>query len=42
MNNKKLITIDHITAGYGDKMVLRDIHLTIYQKDFLGIIGPNG
>ncbi len=42
MNNKKLITIDHITAGYGDKMVLRDIRLTIYQKDFLGIIGPNG
>lgn len=38
----KLIEIEHITACYGDKTVLPDISLTLYEKDFLGVIGPNG
>ncbi|MFQ6927841.1 MAG: metal ABC transporter ATP-binding protein [Parabacteroides merdae] len=39
---EKLIDIDHVTAAYGNKTVLRDISLTIWKDDFLGIIGPNG
>ena len=39
---KELICIEHLTAGYGEKTVLRDVSLNIYPKDFLGIIGPNG
>lgn len=39
---EKLIELEHITAGYDQKIVLRDICLTIWEKDFLGIIGPNG
>lgn len=38
----KLIEIKDITAGYGGKIVLRDISLDVYINDFLGIIGPNG
>lgn len=38
----KLIEIDNITAAYGNKTVLRNISLTIWENDFLGIIGPNG
>lgn len=38
----ELIRIEHLTAGYEGKSVLRDINLTIYRDDFLGIIGPNG
>ncbi len=38
----KLIELADITAGYGHKIVLRDISLVIRKDDFLGIIGPNG
>ena len=39
---EKLIDIEHVTAAYGNKAVLRDISLTVWKGDFLGIIGPNG
>ena len=38
----KLIEIKNISAGYGDKVALRDVSLDIFDNDFLGIIGPNG
>ena len=38
----KLIEIDKITAAYGNKIVLKDVSLTVWKDDFLGIIGPNG
>ena len=38
----KLIELSHITAGYENKTVLKDISLHIWKDDFLGIIGPNG
>lgn len=37
-----LIDIKNLNAGYDRKVVLRDVSLSIYQNDFLGIIGPNG
>jgi zinc transport system ATP-binding protein len=43
MENSKhpLVKLERIRAGY-DKTVLTDVDLTIYDRDFLGIIGPNG
>lgn len=38
----KLIELENITAGYGNKTVLRNVSLTVWKDDFLGIIGPNG
>lgn len=38
----KLIELRDITAGYDKKIVLKNISLDIREKDFLGIIGPNG
>jgi len=39
----KLIEINNLTVGYENKPnVLKDVSLTIYEDDFLGIIGPNG
>ena len=39
----KLIDIQDLTVGYENKPnVLKDVNLSIYQDDFLGIIGPNG
>lgn len=37
-----IIQLNNISAAYDDKIVLQDVNLTIYEHDFLGIIGPNG
>ena len=39
---KKFIQIRSLSAGYNSKVVLKNINLDIYKKDFLGLIGPNG
>ena len=39
---EKLIELKEVTAGYDDKVVLRDVSLDVWRDDFLGIIGPNG
>lgn len=38
----KRIVIENLSAAYGEKVVLHDVSLTLYDLDFLGIIGPNG
>lgn len=37
-----LFTIDSVTAGYEEKIVLRDVTMAVEENDFIGIIGPNG
>ncbi len=37
-----IIEIKNLSAGYDDRTVLHDVNLTFYERDFLGIIGPNG
>lgn len=39
---KPIIEIKNLSAGYDGRTVLHDINLSIYDRDFLGIIGPNG
>jgi zinc transport system ATP-binding protein len=39
---KVLIQVDNVSAEYEEQRVLSNINLTIYERDFLGIIGPNG
>ncbi len=39
----KIIEIQNVSAGYENKPnVIKDVDLTVYDNDFLGIIGPNG
>lgn len=38
----EIISLSNISAAYGNKRVLTDVNLKIYDKDFLGLIGPNG
>lgn len=40
--NKSLIDIHDLSAAYDRRTVLHDVNLTVYERDFLGIIGPNG
>ena len=37
-----LIKIRDLSAGYDGRLVLRNVNLNVYDRDFLGIIGPNG
>ena len=39
---KPIIEIKNLSAGYDGRNVLHDINLAVYERDFLGIIGPNG
>lgn len=39
----KILELDNICVGYDNNpSVLKGVNLTVYEKDFLGIIGPNG
>ncbi|WP_300726504.1 metal ABC transporter ATP-binding protein [uncultured Bacteroides sp.] len=42
MNTQPIIQLNHISAAYEKKRVLENVDLTVYEKDFLGVIGPNG
>lgn len=37
-----IIQISGLSAGYDGKTVLNQVDLKVYERDFLGIIGPNG
>ncbi len=39
---QKAIEIENLSVYYGNVCALSDINLTVMEKDFLGIIGPNG
>jgi iron complex transport system permease protein len=36
------LSVENLDAGYGDKLALLDVTLTITSGDFLGVLGPNG
>lgn len=42
MSQQPIIEIRNLSAGYDGRTVLHDVNLTVYEHDFLGIIGPNG
>jgi zinc transport system ATP-binding protein len=39
---EKILSIESVSAGYDDEIVLRDVNLEVYKNDFIGVIGPNG
>lgn len=40
--NRLLISLENVAAAYDGKQVLSDVNLKVREKDFIGIIGPNG
>lgn len=38
----RIVEIKNITVGYENKVILKDVNLTIHNDDFIGVIGPNG
>ncbi len=39
---QNLIEIRNLSVAYDNEIVLKDVQLDVREKDFLGIIGPNG
>lgn len=43
MNKKnKILEVKDLSVKYNDKLVLKDINLTVNEGDFIGIVGSNG
>ena len=38
----EILEMQDVSAGYGSEMVLHNVNFTISEKDFIGVIGPNG
>ncbi len=39
---KEIVRLEDVSVRYDGIVVLEDINLSVYEDDFLGIIGPNG
>lgn len=39
---KPLVDIQHLTVAYDEEPVLQEVNLQIADRDFIGMIGPNG
>ena len=42
MNSKEIIRIENLGVQYDGQAALRDVNISFYADDFVGIIGPNG
>lgn len=43
MNSKEIVRISNLSVFYeGNREALRDVNISFYENDFVGIIGPNG
>lgn len=38
----ELITLDHASFGYDDKLILKDLSFSIHENEYLCIVGENG
>lgn len=42
MNTSPIINIENLCYSYDDRTVLEDVNITIHDRDFIWIVGPNG
>lgn len=40
--NRQVISLKDVWAGYEDDVVLEAVNFEVFQRDFVGLIGPNG
>ncbi|PSO96738.1 MAG: hypothetical protein BRC53_08300 [Cyanobacteria bacterium SW_6_48_11] len=39
---QEVISIENLWAGYNQEAILENINLSVKERDYIGIIGPNG
>ena len=39
---KEIVKLDHVSKIYGDKVIIKDLSLDIYEGEFLTLLGPSG
>ena len=37
-----MLELKSVSAGYGDKIVLKDVSLKVNKSEIIGLVGPNG
>jgi len=42
MERKEIIKLENVSFSYNQEEFLKNINISIYEGDFLGVIGPNG
>ncbi len=42
MTNELLLTLDHVAVGYGRRVVLPEVNLSLRRGSFTGLLGANG
>jgi branched-chain amino acid transport system ATP-binding protein len=41
-NGEAVLALDHVSAAYGDSVVLRNVSLTVPRRSVVTLLGPNG
>ena len=39
---REMLRCRHVSAGYGDRLILEDVNLSVKKGEFVGLIGSNG
>ena len=37
-----MLSVENISAGYGEKLVVEDVTMRVHPREIVGLIGPNG
>ncbi|MCE5173216.1 metal ABC transporter ATP-binding protein [Paenibacillus profundus] len=40
--HEQVISLEHVGFGYEGQQVFQDVNFTVYERDFVGVIGTNG
>ncbi len=42
MENRVLVRLEHVVKAFGDKVIIKNLSLDVYEGEFLTLLGPSG
>ena len=42
MNNGSVISLEHVTRSFGDRLILKSVSLNVNKGEIFGLLGPSG